>query len=198
MSSTETLSTSDRATLLKVARASIAHGLQHHQALPVNAHDYPISLQPLRATFVTLDLKDRLRGCIGTLIAYQALVQDVAAHGYAAAFTDPRFPPVSAAEIPQLVISISILSSSQPLHFQSEEDLLNQLRPGQDGLILHFGQRRATFLPAVWESLPNPAMFLMQLKLKAGLPLDFWSAELRIERYTTDYFSETDMADSAH
>lgn len=197
MSSTETLTTSERDTLLKVARMSIAHGLQHHQALPVDANAYPTGLQPVRATFVTLEIKNQLRGCIGTLVAYQPLVQDVANHAYAAAFTDPRFPPVNTAQFPQLEIYISVLSPSEPLPVQSEEDLLNQLRPGQDGLILRFEERRATFLPAVWESLPDPAMFLRQLKLKAGLPLDFWSSKLHIERYTTEYFGETPKPSSA-
>ncbi|HRD49462.1 MAG: AmmeMemoRadiSam system protein A [Candidatus Competibacter sp.] len=188
MSSTEPLSNSDRAALLDVARASIQYGLRHGQALTVNPDDYPAALRPLRATFVTLEMDGQLRGCIGALAAYQPLVQDVAAHAYAAAFEDPRFPKLRPDEFPGLDLHLSVLSPPEPLHFGSEEELLAQLRPGMDGLILHFHHYRATFLPAVWETLPDPYMFLTQLKLKAGLPLDFWSPELWAERYTTEYF----------
>ena len=193
MSTDQTLSPADRATLLEVARASIQHGLQHRQALAVHPDDYPQTLRPLRATFVTLEIGGQLRGCIGALAAYQPLVQDVAAHAYAAAFEDPRFPELRSDEFPKLEIFISVLSPPEPLRFDSEEDLLAQLRPGVDGLILRFRDYRATFLPAVWESLPDPYLFLAQLKHKAGLPLDFWSPELRVERCTTEYFGAGDV-----
>ncbi len=186
------LSAADRATLLEVARASIQHGLRHRRALAVDPADYPETLRPLRATFVTLEIDGQLRGCIGALTAYQPLVQDVAAHAYAAAFEDPRFPELRPDELPKLEIFVSVLSPPEPMHFVSEEDLLAQVRPGVDGLILQFRQRRATFLPAVWENLPDPYVFLAQLKHKAGLPLDFWSPELRVERYTTEYFGAGD------
>ncbi len=192
MSSTDTLSSADRALLLDVARASIREGLQHGQMLAVKPEDYPETLRPLRATFVTLEIGGRLRGCIGTLAAYQPLVQDAAAHAFAAAFEDPRFPKLQPDEMSQLDIYISVLSPPEPLHFSSEEELLAQLRPGVDGLILQCRHHRATFLPAVWESLPDPYVFLAQLKLKAGLPLTFWSPELRAERYTTEYFGAAD------
>ena len=195
MSATETLSNRDRATLLEVARASIRHGLQHGRALDVKPADYPESLRPPRATFVTLEIDGRLRGCIGTLLAHQPLVADVAAHAYAAAFEDPRFPELTPEEFPRLEVHISVLSPPEPLQFETEDELLAQLRPGMDGLILQFRSHRATFLPAIWESLPNPYVFLAQLKQKAGLPLNFWSPELRAERYTTEYFGGTDVAD---
>ena len=193
MSTDHTLSPADRATLLDVARASIQHGLRHRQALAVNPGDYPETLRPLRATFVTLEIGGQLRGCIGALTAYQPLVQDVAAHAYAAAFEDPRFAELRPDELPKLEIFISVLSPPEPMQFSSEEDLLKQVRPGVDGLILEFHHYRATFLPAVWESLPDPYVFLAQLKHKAGLPLDFWSPELRVERYTTEYFGAGDV-----
>ena len=193
MSTDHTLSPADRATLLDVARASIQHGLRHRQALAVNPGDYPETLRPLRATFVTLEIGSQLRGCIGALTAYQPLVQDVAAHAYAAAFEDPRFAELRPYEFPKLEIFISVLSPPEPMQFSSEEDLLKQVRPGVDGLILEFHHYRATFLPAVWESLPDPYVFLAQLKHKAGLPLDFWSPELRVERYTTEYFGAGDV-----
>lgn len=193
MSTDHTLSPADRATLLDVARASIQHGLRHRQALAVNPDDYPETLQPWRATFVTLEIGGQLRGCIGALTAYQPLVQDVAAHAYAAAFEDPRFAELRPDEFPNLEIFISVLSPPEPMCFSSEEDLLKQVRPGVDGLILEFRHYRATFLPAVWESLPDPYVFLAQLKHKAGLPLDFWSPELKVERYTTEYFGAGDV-----
>ncbi len=188
MSSIEALSKPDRATLLDVARASIRHGLDHGQALPIHPADYPETLRVSRATFVTLEIGGQLRGCIGALAAYQPLVQDVAAHAYAAAFEDPRFPELRVDELPKLDIHISVLSPPEPLQFGSEAELLAQLRPGVDGLILKFRHYRSTFLPSVWEQLPDPYIFLAQLKQKAGLPLDFWSPELQAERYTADYF----------
>jgi len=117
-------------------------------------------------------------------------VQDVAHNAYAAAFSDPRFPPLAALELELegLDLHISILSPPEPMQFVSEGDLLNQLRPGEDGLILRAGVRRGTFLPSVWESLPQPQAFLQHLKMKAGLAPDFWSDEVRVERYTTEAF----------
>lgn len=197
MPSTDALSRQDRATLLEVARTSIRHGLEHGQALAVNPDDYPEALRPPRATFVTLEIEGQLRGCIGTLAAHQPLVRDVAEHAHAAAFADPRFPEVATKEFPRLDVYISVLSPAEPLHFDSEESLLEQLRPGVDGLTLQFRGHRATFLPAVWDSLPDPYVFLAQLKQKSGLPLNFWSPELRAERYTTDYFGDADVTGSA-
>jgi AmmeMemoRadiSam system protein A len=195
MSSTEpALSPRDRATLLDVARASIQHGLRHRRALAVKPDDYPETLRPPRATFVTLEIGGLLRGCIGTLVACQPLVQDVTVHAYAAAFEDPRFPELTPDEFPRLELHISVLSPPEPLRFGSDEELLAQLRPGVDGLILHFQHYRATFLPSVWESLPDPYIFLTHLKQKAGLPLDFWSPDLRAERYTTEYFGDAGAA----
>jgi AmmeMemoRadiSam system protein A len=191
-----TLSNEDRAILLDVARRSIEYGLQYQSPLTVDAADYPETLRPLRATFITLEIDDHLRGCIGTLEARSPLVQDVAEHAFAAAFEDPRFFPLRTEEFPRLDIHISVLSPPEPMEFSSEDELLAQLRPGVDGLILRLGQRRATFLPSVWDSLPDPYVFLAQLKQKAGLPLDFWSPELTAERYTTESFSAADVAKS--
>jgi AmmeMemoRadiSam system protein A len=185
-----TLTVQDRTTLLDVARRSIESGLWHGNPLDVQPLDYPESLRPVRATFVTLQIQGRLRGCIGTLEVRFPLVKDVADHAFAAAFEDPRFPSLRKDEFPHLEIHISILSPSEPMVFGSENDLLAQLRPGIDGLVLHLGQRRATFLPSVWESLSEPYIFLAQLKQKAGLPLDFWSDDLKAERYTTESFGD--------
>ncbi|MBK8972014.1 MAG: AmmeMemoRadiSam system protein A [Hahellaceae bacterium] len=175
----------ERATLLNVARESIEQGLKSGRSLPVRLHDYSEALQRCQASFVTLEKSGQLRGCIGTLEAYRSLVEDVAEHAYAAAFRDPRFPPVSPQELPLLDIHISVLTPASPLTFTSERDLLAQLVPGRDGLILQYPGHRATFLPSVWETLPGPGDFLNHLKAKAGLPIDFWSDQLTFQRYTT-------------
>ncbi len=176
--------------LLQTARDSIRYALMHGKALPVLLSDYAAEFQEKRASFVTLHLHHHLRGCIGTLEAWRSLIVDVAENAYAAAFEDPRFAPLSAEEFPDLEISISILSPSEPIVFSSEEDLLQKIRPGIDGLILNEARRRSTFLPAVWENLPNPKDFLEQLKLKAGLPENYWSDSLQVSRYTVQEIKE--------
>ncbi|MCW9015080.1 MAG: AmmeMemoRadiSam system protein A [Gammaproteobacteria bacterium] len=184
MSSTEP-GQADKDLLLDIARQSIQYGLQHHTALPVKASDYSAALQQQRATFVTLNLHQQLRGCIGTLQAYQPLVCDVAEHAYAAAFNDPRFSPVTPGEEPELEIHISILTPATAIEFSDETDLLRQIQPGTDGLILESGYHKGTFLPSVWESLPDAEQFLRHLKQKAGLPANFWSNDIKIYRYHT-------------
>jgi AmmeMemoRadiSam system protein A len=186
----EPLDAEQRRTLLDLARRSIAHGLAEGRALPVAVDDYDPALRARRAAFVTLHEQGRLRGCIGHLEAVQPLVGDVAENAFAAAFRDPRFPPVTAEELDELHIEISVLTSPRPLAFSSEADLLAKLEPGRDGLILEDGRARGTFLPTVWETLPGPAEFLRHLKLKAGLPPDHWSDTLRVSRYRTECFGE--------
>lgn len=178
-----------RQTLLQTAAASIQHGLESGSPLTVALDEQPTELQQTRATFVTLNRHDRLRGCIGHLEAIQPLIIDVAENAFAAAFHDPRFPPLTKPELHGLEIHLSILSPSQPLAFSSEEELISMLRPGVDGLILEDVGRRGTFLPSVWESLPDPTEFLRHLKMKAGLPEDYWSPSIQIYRYTTESFS---------
>lgn len=193
MSSTEAegcLSGEQRGILMQVARDSIGHGLAHGVPLAVDASDYEEALTATRACFVTLNLRGDLRGCIGHLEAIQPLVVDVAENAFAAAFRDPRFPPLTGGEWPAVAIHISVLSPAQPMHFRDEQDLLAQLRPGVDGLILRDGPYRGTFLPSVWESLPQPTDFFMHLKGKAGLPADYWSDSLQVSRYTTESFGD--------
>jgi AmmeMemoRadiSam system protein A len=173
-----------RRALLELAVSAIEKGLGGGR-LAVRATDYPEPLRAPRATFVTLHVGDALRGCIGTLEARRTLVEDVAHNARAAAFEDPRFPPLARAELGRLDIHISVLSAPEPVAFASEEDLLRQLRPRVDGLILQAGPRRGTFLPSVWEQLPEPREFLRHLKRKAGLPADYWAADIRVSRYVT-------------
>jgi uncharacterized protein len=177
-----------RERLLEVAELSVWHGLTHDHPLPVHPPDEPPPLCEPRASFVTLSRHGRLRGCIGTIEPLRPLVDDVAHNAYAAAFRDPRFLPITEAELPELVLQISLLTRPQPLVFGSEPELLQQLRPGRDGLILHDGGHRGTLLPAVWESVPDPREFLRQLKIKAGLPPEWWSDALTVERYNTVSF----------
>jgi len=121
------------------------------------------------------------------LEACRPLVEDVAENAVAAAFHDPRFPPLSRDEFDDLKISISVLSPPEEMSFSSEADLLSQIRPGIDGLILQEGFQKGTFLPSVWEELPETEMFFEHLKLKAGLPAGYWSDTLRVFRYTAEY-----------
>lgn len=178
--------------LIQIAQESIAHGLAKGSPLQVDLKTLPQELCETRATFVTLFIGENLRGCIGTLTAYQHVAQDVAEHAFAAAFRDPRFPPVIEEEKSKLKIKISILNPSEPIIFQSQEDLLNQLRPGLDGVILEFGQHRGTFLPSVWEDVPDKKEFLVHLKIKTGLTPDFWSDQIKVLRYTTETFGENE------
>ena len=179
-----------RRTLLELARGSIGHGLTTGRPLDVAPSDYPDPLRQRLATFVTLHRAGSLRGCIGHLEAIAPLVRDVADNAFAAAFRDPRFPPLSEQELSDVHIDVSILSPPEPIAFSSEQDLIQQLRPGSDGLILRDHQARGTFLPSVWDQLPNPSDFLRHLKQKAGLPADYWSDSLTVARYHTESFGE--------
>lgn len=185
MNSTEELTPPLRQQLLGAARESIRRGLGG-ETPAVRASDYPQALQVPRATFVTLHVKGVLHGCIGTLDARRPLVEDVAGNAYGAAFQDYRFPALTQLEFDHLDIHISILNPAEPMTFSSEENLIAQLRPGTDGLVLEDGRHRGTFLPSVWDTVPNARDFLRQLKHKAGLAPDYWSKNIRIQRYTVD------------
>ena len=176
----------EKQLLLTLADNAIKYGLETQQVLPVKFEDYPEKLREPGASFITLEINEELRGCIGSLEAHQPLIQDVAQNAYSAAFGDPRFYPLTAEEYPNITIHISVLSKPKPMVFTSEKDLLNQIRPSIDGLILSDRGFRGTFLPAVWESLPTPELFLHHLKLKAGLPENYWSKTIKIERYTAE------------
>lgn len=179
----------ERQTLLEIAFASIRYGLSTRRPLSVASGDYHDTLQTPRATFVTLQLEGRLRGCIGSLEPRYPLVVDVAENAFAAAFRDPRFLSLSATELTALECHISVLGTPVTMAFDSEADLITQLRAGVDGLVLEeVGGYRGTFLPSVWDQLPAPRDFFAQLKRKAGLPEDYWSKTLRVLRYETTGF----------
>jgi AmmeMemoRadiSam system protein A len=186
---TSPLNENERRDLLDVAFESISHGLRHGVPTSLQPAQLPGALQQIRASFVTLKIADELRGCIGSLEAVRPLAEDVNSNAFAAAFRDPRFLPLTTAELHTLQISISVLSIPQPMRFASEAELVAQLRPGFDGLILEEGRCRGTFLPAVWESLPEPQAFLRHLKLKTGLHPDYWSQGLKAYSYYTEVIS---------
>ena len=171
--------------LLARARQAIAH----HLGLAPPPTDDP-RLAQRGACFITLTLEGELRGCIGSIRPQRALGEDVVANAVAAASRDPRFPPLAAGELEHVRIEVSLLSSPEFLDFSTEAELLRQLRPGEDGLILFAGCRNATFLPQVWEKLPDPASFLGALKEKAGLAAGRTVDGLMAARYNVRKWQE--------
>jgi len=177
-----------RTVLLNTARQSIRHGLENGRPLQVEPDQFEFPLNQPSASFVTLHIGDGLRGCIGSLHAHRPLICDVAENAFSAAFRDPRFPPLKDTELNSISLDISVLSEAERIAFDSQQNLLKQIRPGVDGLILKDGNYRGTFLPSVWKSLPDAKQFLQHLKQKAGLPADHWSDKLEVWRYTTESF----------
>jgi AmmeMemoRadiSam system protein A len=175
--------------LIAIARDAIATELALAAAKPPEH----VALMRRGATFVTLFCRDELRGCIGSLTATRALGLDVRENAVSAAFRDPRFPPLAASEFEATWVEISLLSATERLRFLSEAELSNRLRPGVDGVTLELEDRRATFLPQVWEALPEPRDFLTALKQKAGLPVDFWSPSLNVALYQVTKWKERDF-----
>ena len=148
------------------------------------------------ATFVTLFCRAELRGCIGSLRASRPLRDDVRENAINAAFHDPRFPPLAPAEFESLSVEVSLLSPSTSYSFDTEDALLARLQTGVDGVTLEYGAHRATFLPQVWETLPEPRLFLAELKRKAGLAADFWSPRLNVGLYRVTKWKESDFSTS--
>lgn len=177
-------------TLLKVARNS----LREAAGLGASQSENTEWLDCRGACFVTLRSAGSLRGCIGSVRAYRPLVEDVAWNTRSAALQDPRFSPVVAEELEDIEIEVSVMSEPEQLDVRSESQLLEVLRPGVDGLILEYEGHRGTFLPAVWRELADPNEFVRRLKLKAGLSADFWSEEIRVWRYSTTSYRESDFS----
>ena len=180
-----TLGLEARRHLLGIAARSIRHGIAQGKGCDVDIDRLPPALRERRATFVTLESGGRLRGCIGSLQATRPLAEDVAHNAHAAAFSDPRFSAVEEGDVEGLRIKISVLSPPAPMQVESEADLAAQLRPGVDGLIIQDGEKRATYLPSVWQGIPEPARFVRELAGKAGWPAGHWSDSARAWRYTT-------------
>lgn len=169
--------------LLDIAQQSIEHGLATGGPVKVDHAVTPPGLEMNGTCFVTLKLAGQLRGCIGNLSGSGSLLDGIASNAYQAAFKDPRFAPVSRKEVDQLEIEVSVLTPMQSLPVKSNAELLGKLRPGIDGLVFMAGDKQATFLPSVWEQLPDAAAFVARLKQKAGLAADFWSDDVRCEVY---------------
>ncbi len=185
------LTDAEKQELLKQARRAIEQAVGGRDLPPLDLDQVPPRLREIGATFVTLTLDGKLRGCIGTLEAYQPLIEDVRDHAISAALEDYRFPPVRPAEVERLRIEISRLTSPQPLDYDSPLDLLRKLRPGIDGVVIRDEGRRATFLPQVWHSLPDPEDFMDQLCLKMGAPRKLWRLKkLDVQTYQVEEFHE--------
>lgn len=167
--------------LLRLARTSIESGLQSGKPATVTVEPGPLA-EP-GAVFVTLKRYGQLRGCIGSAVAWRGLAEDVVDNAFKAAFKDPRFPPLTRDELDGLDLSVSVLTPPEPMTIVDQDDLLAQLRPRMDGLIIEDGARRALFLPSVWEQLPDKQAFLRHLKLKAGMEPDHWSPGFKASRF---------------
>ncbi len=176
--------------LIDIARGAIA-GALGEASPPVPQHEW---LNAWGATFVTLTQGGDLRGCIGSLQAHRPLGEDVHHNALAAAFQDPRFMPLARYELETTECEVSLLSPAEAMEFCGEQDVLAQLRPGVDGVILECGRYRSTFLPQVWEQLPQPRQFMAHLKRKAGLPEGYWTDDMKLSRYTVCKWRESDYA----
>jgi len=173
-------------TLLPIARAAISTALgQPHTA----AEDAGWLHEP-GACFVTLTRQRQLRGCIGSLEAQRSLLVDVKSNALAAALQDPRFAPLTLAELISTQLEVSVLSPMQTLKFDTESHVLSLLRPGVDGVVFAYGRYRSTFLPQVWAQLPDARHFMAHLKQKAGLPADFWDEGVQLQRYSVCKWQE--------
>ena len=178
-----------RAFLLELARQVIALGVRNGSAPTIQVNNVPPPLRSTRAAFVTVTLDGKLRGCIGSVQPQRALVDDVATNAYKAAFEDKRFAPLTPAELPKIGVSVSVLSCQAPIVMESEADLLAQLRPRVDGLVIRDEKLKkgALFLPHVWEGIAKPENFLRRLKEKAGLPADHWSPDFKAWRFIAEH-----------
>jgi AmmeMemoRadiSam system protein A len=185
------LTDTDRSYLLSLARQSILNFVNGTSLPPLDLNSVSPLLLKQGACFVTLTYKGYLRGCVGALEPYQSLVEDVREHAIAAAFQDYRFPPVQVKEIKEIEIEISYLSRPKILKYENPAELPKILRPNIDGVVIRDGIRRATFLPQVWEKIPDPEEFLEQLCMKMGSPADLWRRKkLDVLTYQVEEFHE--------
>lgn len=185
------LTLEERASLLKLARQALEQGTQGMPLEPLDLDGLPPSLRQPGVTFVTLTIGGELRGCVGGLEAYQPLAEDVREHAVAAARQDYRFPPVTSQEVPLIRIEISRLTPPKPLEYLDADDLITRLRPGVDGVILRDGPHRATFLPQVWEKIPDPERFLDYLCQKMGAAEGLWRfKKMKVYTYQVEEFHE--------
>ncbi|OZG71459.1 AmmeMemoRadiSam system protein A [Hahella sp. CCB-MM4] len=173
----------DRQRLRQIAWSSIDYALDHAGPMRLDADSLSGVLAEPGASFVTLTLNGVLRGCIGSLQAMRPLAEDVAENAYSAAFRDPRFHPLTKDERVSCELEISVLTPPESFPVASEDDLVRRLIPSEHGVILRWRQRRATYLPSVWDMLPDPRRFVRELKKKAGLSEEFWDPEMEVSVY---------------
>ncbi|MGE5464380.1 MAG: AmmeMemoRadiSam system protein A [Syntrophothermus sp.] len=191
------LTPEEQTTLLRLAREALEHGVRGRDLPPLDSSVLTPKLREQGATFVTLTEGGQLRGCIGALEPYQPLAQDVRDHAIAAALEDPRFPPVNERELSRIDIEVSRLTRPVPLEYEDANDLLSRLRPHVDGVILRDAFRRATFLPQVWEKIPDRAEFLSNLCYKMGADPELWRRKhLEVLIYQVEEFHEAGHAQS--
>ena len=181
--------------LLHIARTSITQALVETSSASEILTQEETWLKDKGACFVTLMQHDQLRGCIGTLQPHRSLLDDVQANARAAAFNDTRFSPLTNDELDNTQIEVSLLSAMQSMNFSSEQEALAQLQPGIDGIVFEYGSYRSTFLPQVWQQLPDSKEFIAHLKHKAGLNADFWDDQVKLSRYTVSKWKESDFVD---
>lgn len=185
------LTDGEKQTLLQIAREAIESAVMEKPQIQITQYPLTSKLKENGASFVTLTIHGGLRGCIGALEAYQPLANDVQEHAVAAALEDPRFPPLSQNELSQIEIEVSRLTEPRELEYSSSDDLIKKLRPHVDGVILRQGFHRATFLPQVWEKIPDPEEFLDQLCYKMGVRPEAWrDAKLQVYIYQVEEFRE--------
>lgn len=172
--------------LLQVARSTLEHAFDVGPP-PQRSEAW---LGDRGACFVSLKTRGELRGCVGSTTAYRPLLEDLRENTLAATFRDPRFPPLAREELEETTLEVSLLQPLESMSFRDEGDLVSQLRPHVDGLLLECGARRGLFLPSVWAGLPHPDEFLRKLKRKAGLAETFWSPDLNVWRFTVSSWKE--------
>jgi AmmeMemoRadiSam system protein A len=190
---TDQLTDGEKQTLLRLAREAMEHGVRGKKLPPLDDASLTPRLREQGASFVTITIAGDLRGCIGALEAYQPLVDDVREHAVAAALEDPRFSPVAQTELSRIKLEVSCLTAPHPLEYSTSEDLLARLHPHVDGVILKSDFRRATFLPQVWEKIPDPEDFLDHLCAKMGAKSSLWrNTKLQVYVYQVEEFHEMD------
>lgn len=188
---TEKLTPEEQKTLLRMAREAMEHAVRGEKLPPLDPSELSDNLREEGASFVTLTVRGQLRGCIGALEAYQPLADDVREHAVAAALEDPRFPRVREDELNRIQVEVSRLTRPVPLAYKDSDDLVSKLRPHVDGVILKDGFRRATFLPQVWEKIPDPSEFIGNLCYKMGAEGDLWRRKhLEVLVYQVEEFHE--------
>ena len=191
MGTADWLSEDEGNYLLVMARNTIKNRLNNMEEPQIDWKNLPEKFQEQLGTFVTLTIDGNLRGCIGHIIPRETVIEGIRENSINAAFRDPRFPPLSREEFDKIEIEISILTAPEELSYTDADDLLNKLRPGVDGLIIKKGHYEATFLPQVWDQLPDKEEFLSHLCMKAGLSYDSWRKEkLQVSTYQVQAFEE--------